>query len=636
METACIHKPRMPHEPLLGEHGKMSSMISVFSVRMCLCTLALWVLLVLQGEPAAFAAAGMVKQSSTCVAVTPGGELVLAVNPDSHSLTLVDAAARRVLAEIRVGADPRCVTLSNDGSTAFVANRGAHSVSVVDLGSLEVVDEVAVGYLPYGILAEPEGRWLYVAEQGADLVRVIEQHSGRTHAEVAVPDRPSGLALGRDGRTLYVTHLLRPVVSVVDVSGIDEKATARTEIELWPDSNLVQSIVVSPDGLEAFVPHTRSNTANRALTFDTTVFPVVSRLDLEAGTHLAGAHLALGTLDPPGVGLPFDVALTPDGNEIWVVNAASNDITVVDLATATRRAHIEVGANPRGIVMSPDGRWVYVNNTLSGTLSVIDRETARVVDTLVITQIPLPPVLLRGKRLFHSSDDPRMSRAQWISCNTCHFEGEHDGRTWFFGFAGPRNTTSLAGMIRTYPLRWSGEWDESADAEFAMRRENFGAGLLAGAMACALAPPDCTGIPFNQGNSDDLDSLAAFMDSLRLPRSPSHARGEPLSAAEQRGRRVFERPQLGCITCHPPPLYTDQKKHDVGTATPDERIGPEYDTPTLLGLWASAPYFHDGSAATLAEALTRPTPGREHDVRGRLEESEIQDLVAFLTSLPYE
>jgi cytochrome c peroxidase len=73
----------------------------------------------------------------------------------------------------------------------------------------------------------------------------------------------------------------------------------------------------------------------------------------------------------------------------------------------------------------------------------------------------------------------------------------------------------------------------------------------------------------------------------------------------------------------------------VGTATSDEKIGPEYDTPTLRGLYASAPYFHDGSAATPYEAVTRSSPGSEHDVRGVLSEAEIQDLLAFLMVLPY-
>jgi YVTN family beta-propeller protein len=601
--------------------------------------------------------------------VTVDGTVLLVVNPDSASLTLVDTLGQAVLGEVPVGVDPRTVTVDDAGARAYVANRGSDSISVVDLAAREAIAEISVGDRPYGIALDPTGEWLYVAEQGIDRLAVLDTGSLERVAAVQVADRPSGLAIGDDGRTLYVTHLLSNTVSILTVrpftqylpavirdAGASARAgktqdgsvspTARfarlsmwqsSAIHLWPDSNLVQSIILSPDGGHAYVPHTRSNTANRALTFDTTVFPLVSLIDLPAKEHLVGEQFDLGTMDPPGVGLPFDAAITPSGDELWVVNTASNDLSVIDLVSRQLAAHIEVGENPRGIVLSPDGSLAYVNNTLSGTVSVIDTAAYTVTAVITVTDIPLPPTLLNGKRLFHSSDDPRMARAQWISCNTCHFEGEHDGRTWFFSFAGPRNTTSLLGMIETYPLRWSGEWDESADAEFANRKENFGSGLIDGDMYCTGSPPDCLPphLP-NQGRSYDLDCLAAFMDGLSVPLSPAHEHGEPLSEAELRGQILFLRSDLGCVACHPPPLYTDLQKHDVGTATLDERIGPAFDTPTLRGLFDSAPYFHDGSAATLYDCLTRPTPGSEHDVRGVLTEEEIQDLIAFMLALPYE
>jgi YVTN family beta-propeller protein len=344
----------------------------------------------------------------------------------------------------------------------------------------------------------------------------------------------------------------------------------------------------------------------------------------------------LGTLDPPGVGLPFDAAVTPEGDELWVLNAASNDVTVIDLVTRQLTAHIEVGDNPRGIVLSPDGETAFVNNTLGGTVSVISTGSYSVTKTITTTQIPLPPLLLQGKKLFHSSDDPRMSNAQWIACSSCHFDGQHDGRTWIFSFAGPRNTTSLQGMIETYPLRWSGEWDESADGEFAVRRENFGSGLIDGEMHCDLFPANCVKPSPNQGLSADLDVLAAFMDSLTMPLSPGHRRGETLSPAETHGRDLYEEPDLGCVTCHPPPLYSDLLPHDVGTETAGELIGPAYDTPTLRGLHRSAPYFNDGSAATLVEALTRPSPGDEHNLAEHLSEQELNDLIRYLLALPYQ
>jgi YVTN family beta-propeller protein len=622
-------------------------------------------LIVLSIPPASASVANGVpppRRSSSAIAFTPSGTLLLVVNPDSNTLTLVDPATSSPLIELAVGVDPRTVAVDDAGRRAYVANRVSGTLSVVDLVARTVISEVPVGRRPFGVLVSPDGSRVYVAEQGADQVRVLDADSLATLAEFPTAGRPTGLALNEAGNLLYVTHLLSGEVSVFVVSpyqvylplvirggvadGLPEvsyrapsapwPATYRGTIDLWPDSNLVQSIVLSPDGRRAYVPHTRSNTGNQALTFDTTVFPLVSLIDLAAQQHLTGQQLDLGTLDPPGVGLPTDAAVTPDGQELWVLNAASNDASVVDLEGRDLTAHVEVGHNPRGIVLSPDGATAYVNNTLAGTVSVIDTAAYTVTDVITVTDIPLPPVLLNGKRLFHSSDDPRVSLAQWISCNTCHFEGEHDGRTWFFGFAGPRNTTSLQGMVETYPLRWSGEWDESADSEFANRKENFGSGLIEGSMNCSLSPPDCVGHPPNQGRSYDLDCLAAFVDSLRMPLSPHHAAGEPLTGAELRGQVLFHDPELNCVECHPPPLYTDLAMHDVGTATVDERIGPAYDTPTLRGLYDSAPYFHDGSASTLLESLTRPSLGSEHDLGGLLTEDEMADLITFLLALPFE
>ena len=617
--------------------------------------------LLIQPSRPAHSSPSIIKRASSALTITPNGQMLLAVNPDSNSLTLIDTASQSVLAEIPVGVDPRTVVVDDIGLRAYTANRGDNTLTVIDLTAMTAITQVAVGHQPYGLVISPAGDRLYVAEQGDNCVSVLSATTFEVLKTYATGERPSGLAISENGRTLYVTHLLDNQITVITVqphlamfpivvkvspnitsssslptARLSEISNLQLKISLWPDSNLVQSIVISPDGQRAYIPHTRSNTGNRALTFDTTVFPLVSVVDLGTRQHLVGQQFDLGTLDPPGVGLPFDAAITPNGDELWVVNAASNDLTVIDLVTRQLAAHIEVGDNPRGIALSPQGDTAYVNNTLAGSISVIDTATYTVTHTIATTEIPLPPTLLNGKRLFHSSDDPRMARAQWISCNTCHFEGEHDGRTWFFGFAGPRNTTSLLGMVETYPLRWSGEWDESADAEFAIRNENFGSGLIEGTVNCSLMPVDCVHQPPNQGLSYDLDTLAAFIDSLPIALSPAHAHTEPLNEAELRGQAIFNQPALGCLACHPLPLYTDLQAHDVGTATADERVGPAYDTPSLRGMYGSAPYFHDGSAATLYAAVTRPSPNGEHDVRTSLNTAQIQDLIAFLLRLPFE
>jgi len=567
--------------------------------------------------------AGAVKRASSPIAVTADGRTVLAVSPPGGILCLVDVASRTVLAEVTVGSDPRTVAVDDAGRLAVTADRGSGTVSVIDLASSVRIAAVPVGSRPYGVVVAPGGSRAWVACQDDGVVVEVDLGSLEVVRTIPVGARPSGLAVSADGTTLLVTHLLAGAVSVVDTG-----SGASTPVTLWPDSNLVQSVVPLPGDREALVPHTRSNTANRYLTFDTTVFPVVSRLDVAGRRHLPTANLALDVVDPPGVGLPFDVAVAADGATAWIVHAASNDLTVVDLATSQRLAHVEVGANPRGIVLAPDGREAWVVNVLDGTLSVVDAATFQVVATVAATRLPQPPALLTGQRLFWSSDDPRLARSQWIACASCHFDGEHDGRTWTFAFAGPRNTTSLGGMVQTYPLRWSAEWNEAADSEFAVTREQFGNGLLDGGMHAPLAAP-------NAERAFELDALAAYLDGL--PSLPNRSAAGLDPAAVARGAELFADPVVGCRDCHPPPYFTDLATHDVGTAGgAGERLGPEIDTPGLRDLGRSAPYLHDGSAATLAAVMTTANASDLHGVTSHLSSGQVDDLATYLLSLPAE
>ena len=599
---------------------------------------------------------GTAKHSSNVISITADGDTLLVVNPDSNSISLVNLGTQTTVIEIPVGADPRAIAINETESRAYVANRGSDSISVVDLEAWQVITEVTVGDRPVGITISPDGRFVAVAEFGDDQVRFLDASDLSTLSVSATADRPHGMVFTPNGRHLLVTHLLSGNVTVLTVQPLGiylpliftpkttqqgAHFTSRTSqpstISTWPNVAPAPTIFVNAAGTRAYLPQTMAHGQGLNTQFDNTVFPKVSVLNLETWSHQASEHIPLPETDQP-VGLPWNVVLTPDESELWVVNAASNDVSILDISDPIkprRIGNIPVGDNPRGIVISPDGSTTYVNNTLAGTVSVLDTHAYTTTSVITVTEIPLPPILMRGKRLFHSSAKPELAQARWISCNTCHIEGEHDGRTWILQFTGEmpisatpvitRNTTSLLGMIETYPLRWSAEWDESADSEFSVRFEQFGTGLIEGEMHPTLGMP-------NQGRSYDLDCLAAFIDSLSVS-----ARTHALTAAEQRGKAIFESAVTACATCHPGPLYTDLQVHDVGTADAyGEWLGPLIDTPTLRFLYDSAPYLHDGSAAALRDVLTTTNPNDEHGVTSILTAQEIEDLIAFLLALPFE
>lgn len=586
---------------------------------------------------------------------------LLSTNPDSGSLTIIDTRSHTVLHEVGVGQTPRSVALDPSRELAYVANQGSGSVAIVDYKKGIVIDEVPVGDRPSAILLHQNGRYLAVAETGDDAIRFLETASLATISRQPVGDRPYGLSFTPDQRHLLVTHLLNGRVSILPTlpytkfmpllaaggtaAGVRPTLTRSTvpgNIDTWPNIAPAPAVIVNRSGTRAYLPQTMANGQGLNVQFDTSLFPKVSVLNLQNWQHETAEHISLPETDQP-VGLPWAAALRDDDRELWVVNSASDDVSILDIsepARPRRLGHVSVGANPRAIAMNGNESLAYVSNSLDGTISVIDTGTLQVTATISATTLPLPPVLLRGKQLFYSSARPELARARWISCNSCHIEGQHDGRTWQLQVIPelapqdtssgsqatiPRNTTSLLGMIETYPLRWSAEWDESADSEFSIRFEQFGDGLIAGDMHATRGQP-------NQGRSYDLDCLAAYIDSLAVP-----ARDHELNTAELRGKALFESPQTACLDCHPPPLYTDLQQHDVGTAAgPQEYYGPLIDTPSLRFLYDSAPYLHDGSATTMLEVLTLKNNSDQHGVTSTLSPDELQDLAAYLLTLPHE
>ena len=113
------------------------------------------------------------------------------------------------------------------------------------------------------------------------------------------------------------------------------------------------------------------------------------------------------------------------------------------------------------------------------------------------------------------------------------------------------------------------------------------------------------------GLSADLDALAAYVASLNgFSVSPHRTSTGALTAEAQAGRAVFKREN--CASCHSGTAFTDSSTntlHDVGTLKPTsgQRLGAPLtglDTPTLRSVWQTAPYLHDGSAPTIAAAIS--------------------------------
>jgi len=273
-----------------------------------------------------------------------------------------------------------------------------------------------------------------------------------------------------------------------------------------------------------------------------------------------------------------------------------------------------------------------VANYYAGSVALIDPATGRRQGDISLGPQPDPDLVRRGEIIFH---DAVYCFQQWNSCASCHPDGRVDGLPWDFmrdGIGNGKDVISLVLMPGTSPHNRRAT---RPDPRTCMRTGVTGshlvvpqarevADLLAYAEALEPEPNPAAPQPAEAGKGDKSHLCEAPSGPLRgkLDLSPFPA---------GRGKTLFEG-KAGCAVCHPAPHFTDRKMHDVGLHSPGEPDG-RYDTPSLVEAYRTAPYYHDGRAVTIQEALTTHNPEDKHGQTQALTPQEIEDLAAYVLSL---
>ncbi|SFJ46204.1 c-type cytochrome [Planctomicrobium piriforme] len=574
-----------------------------------------------------FAAEGMAGTSNSLMDISTDGTRLACSNRDSGTVSIVDLRTKKKLFEVPVGSHPEGVTFLGNSHRLAVAVYSDDTVKVLDADSGKIERTIEVFDEPYGVVSNPTGTALWVTLEYPGRVIALDPSTGATLQEQAVGRFPRGLALTSAGQ-LLVTEYFTGIVKAVD-------ATTLQVTDEWAGSaqdNLARQIVAHPTRPKAYLPLQRSMT--NVAHGSGSIFPYLSIIDTEAGTGKRRKRVQMDSFNQTYVvANPWEVALSPDGGTLYLVFSGTNDLFVCHVLNDDYHEveFVEVlrtGANPRAVKVSPDSQTFYVYNALDFTVDAYSTKTLKRQQSIAVTDWTGTPEELLGKKLFYTANPPMSSR-RWISCSSCHPDGDSDGRTWQQP-EGLRNTQALFGLKETHPIHWSADRDEVQDFEHTIRSPLMqGKGLIRGAVHDSLDAK-------NSGVSRELDALAAYANSHHFSLSPWAKKG--LSPSAQRGKELFFSKETGCATCHSGAYYTDLQRHDVGTGQDDktELIGPLFDTPTLLGIYRTAPYLHHGRAQTLEEVLTTSKVDDRHGKTSGLTSEQRADLIEYLKALPYE
>jgi cytochrome c peroxidase len=185
------------------------------------------------------------------------------------------------------------------------------------------------------------------------------------------------------------------------------------------------------------------------------------------------------------------------------------------------------------------------------------------------------------------------------------------------------NTQSLRDIGDTPPYKWNGK-NQTVYKQDGMR------------FSTVLTRTE-------QFNYKDLDAITAYIiTGIPYPPNLQYNPNGELTESQLRGKAIFDRTMdnLGndipennrCITCHPPPYYTNLKMAYVKTlASSDDSM--LFDTPHLNNIYASPPYLHDGRAATLEEIWTKYGKEDKHGRVNDMTKNQLNDLIDYLKSL---
>ena len=592
-------------------------------------------------------------------------------NADAKQIAIVNVASGKVTSSISLPGKPTGMAMAPSGAKLYVSCAAPKSTIVVlNAASGKQLASIPTGHTAIGPVISPDGKTLYVCNRFDNAVAVIDLKTGKETARIKTIREPIAAAITSDGKTLLVAnHLPLAPADTADIAAavtvIDTASKKTTSIMLPNGSSSLRDICISPDGKYAYTVHIlgRYQLPTTQVERGWMNTNAMSVIDVKAKKLVNTVMLDDTEL---GAANPWGVVCTPDGASICVTHAGTHEISVIDAKGLTarladapqvkapgddlivkkllgpeaspavnevpndlaflvgirRRISLQTevvgdplalaGVNgPRGLTVV--GSKAYATGYFSDNLAVVDLKSKRDKVVSIIELGPKPKMTIprRGEMYFN---DATICFQKWQSCASCHPDARVDTLNWDLlndGLGNPKNVKNMLLTHKTPPSMSSGIRPK---AEAAVR-----SGIKY--IMFSVRPKE----------ENTATAIDQYLMSLKPVPSPFLVDGK-LSESAQRGKKLFFDDSVGCSKCHPAGLYTDMKMHDVSSKSKLDRR-KDFDTPSLIECWRTAPYMHDGKYLTITELIGKGKHGKKSGRVEKLTAKEIADLTKFVLSL---
>ncbi len=315
-------------------------------------------------------------------------EFAYVTNGGSNTVTVLDLVNLRRDRELVVGNDPSGVAANPARNEVYVVNSGPASgngtVSVLDAQTNAVAATIPVHKKPYFIDVSSDGHRAYVANSGSNNVSVLDLDRRKEIAVVGVGEAPGMARISPDNQTLLVTNRLGGSVTIVDAQTLKVRA-------VFPNCPGATDAVILPDSSKGFIACSAGHQV-MVLAFARPApvngQPNAPGAEPEKSVQLPD-RLPDRLLDFLDVGQsPVDLAMKPDGGEIFVSNYDSDTISEIATGTNEVGGASLIGARPANGIVSPDNSTLFVSNFTANTVGVYSIDDGQRINAIQVGDGP--------------------------------------------------------------------------------------------------------------------------------------------------------------------------------------------------------------------------------------------------------
>jgi YVTN family beta-propeller protein len=263
----------------------------------------------------------------------------------TNSLDIVDAKSATLLGSVPGLKAIKGTALTPDPNIVFTSNSGDGTVSVVDVAARKVTDTIKVGITTDAIDYDRLNDLIVVALSGDRRVALIDRSSKKLLGGVPIPGKPELFAIDQITGKIYLA-----INDKDEVVAIDPVARAVTETYSGCDIHSPTGMILDPDQGRLFVANSIVHSAN-----------VVSVIDLLIGKCLGSIDIDHG---------PDQAAFNQHLHHMYVANAGSNDISVIDTVSLKPLGIVGSGKQAATIAADPTTDRVYVAVARAGLIGI--------------------------------------------------------------------------------------------------------------------------------------------------------------------------------------------------------------------------------------------------------------------------